>query len=51
MWRVPAEGNLALYVCTFAEVKRLDILRGDKFFRTSRIKIDAAVKQRRLIGR
>ena len=32
-------------------MKRSDILRGDKIFGTSCIKIDTAVKQRRLIGR
>ena len=41
-----------IHVCIrFAEMKRSDILRSDKIFGTSCIKIDTAVKQRRLIGR
>ena len=41
------EENLVLYVCiTFAELKRLEILRGDKslLLITSCIKIDTALK-------
>ena len=39
------EENLVLYVCiALAELKRLDILRGDKLLWTSCIKIDTALK-------
>ena len=41
-----------LYVCIkFAELKRLDILRGDKLLRASCIQIDTSLKLRKLIGR
>ena len=37
-----------LYVCiTFAELKRLDILWGDKLLWTSCIKIDTALKKKK----
>ena len=45
MYRLLAEENLVLYVCiTFEELKRLDILRGDKLLRTSCIKIYTALR-------